>query len=115
MIKLKVADFGLTEDMYGTNYFRRRTSVTGSEEKVPIKWMAPESIKEDIYNEETDVVCIRNAVFVCNDYCKLCYDVAVGIWCDSVGNIYLWKNSVSWNSCYESTEGVREWTETGKT
>ena len=112
---IKVADFGLTEDMYGTNYFRRRTSVTGSEEKVPIRWMAPESIKHDIYNEETDVVCIMNAVFVCYDYFNLCCHVAVGIWCDSVGNIYLWKNSVSWNSCYESTEGIREWTEAGKT
>ena len=53
---IKVADFGLTEDMYGTNYFRRRKSVTGSEEKVPIRWMAPESIENDIYNESTDVV-----------------------------------------------------------
>ena len=52
---IKVADFGLTEDMYGTNYFRRRKSETGSE-KVPIKWMAPESIESDIYDESTDVV-----------------------------------------------------------
>ena len=53
---IKVADFGLTEDMYGTNYFRRRKDEMGSEEKVPIKWMAPESIENDIYNERTDVV-----------------------------------------------------------
>ena len=53
---IKVADFGLTEDMYGSNYFRRRKSVTGSEERVPIRWMAPESIENDIYNESTDVV-----------------------------------------------------------
>ena len=53
---IKVADFGLTEDMYGTNYFRRRKSVMGNEEKVPIRWMAPESIENDIYNESTDVV-----------------------------------------------------------
>ena len=53
---IKVADFGLTEDMYGTNYFRRRKSETGSEEKGPIRWMAPESIENDIYNESTDVV-----------------------------------------------------------
>ena len=53
---IKVADFGLTEDMYGTKYFRRRKSVSGYEEKVPIRWMAPESIKNDIYNESTDVV-----------------------------------------------------------
>ena len=53
-----MADFGLTEHMYGTNYFRRRKSVMGSEEKVPIRWMAPESIENDIYNESTDVVRI---------------------------------------------------------
>ena len=55
---IKVADFGLTEDMYCTNYFRRRKSETGSEEKVPIRWMAPESIEDDVYNECTDVVSI---------------------------------------------------------
>ena len=53
-----MADFGLTEDMYGTNYFRRRKSVAG-EEKVPIRWMAPESIENDTYNESTDVVSIH--------------------------------------------------------
>ena len=55
---IKVADFGLTEDMYGTNYFRRDRSAMGSEERVPIRWMAPESIENDIYNESTDVVRI---------------------------------------------------------
>ena len=53
-----MADFGLTEDMYGTNYFRRRQSVTGSEERLPIKWMALESIENDIFTEATDVVSI---------------------------------------------------------
>ena len=53
---IKVADFGMTEDMYARNYFRRDISEGGSEEKVPIRWMAPESIEEDIYNERTDVV-----------------------------------------------------------
>ena len=52
---IKVADFGLTEDMYGTNYFRRDREEE-KEEKVPIRWMAPESIETDIYNEATDVV-----------------------------------------------------------
>ena len=51
---IKVADFGLTENMYDTNYFRREKG--GKEEKVPIRWMAPESIEDDIYNEATDVV-----------------------------------------------------------
>ena len=54
---IKVADFGLTEDMYATNYFRHK-SEGGSEGKVPIRWMAPESIENNIYNEKTDVVSV---------------------------------------------------------
>ena len=53
---IKVADFGLMEDMYARNYFRHDKSEEGSEEKVPIRWMPPESIENDIYNERTDVV-----------------------------------------------------------
>ena len=55
---IKVADFGLTEDMYRRNYFRRDKSEGENEEKVPIRWMAPESIECDVYNERTDVVSI---------------------------------------------------------
>ena len=51
-----MADFGLTEDMYGTNYYRRMKGKTGDDEKVPIRWMPPESIENDVYNEKTDVV-----------------------------------------------------------
>ena len=51
-----MADFGLTEDMYGTKYFRRMKNESATEEKVPIRWMAPESIENDIYNQSTDVV-----------------------------------------------------------
>ena len=53
--QIKVADFGLTEDLYGTNYYRRN-SEERNEEKVPITWMASESIERDIYTESTDVV-----------------------------------------------------------
>ena len=53
---IKVADFGMTEDMFARNYFHRDKSEGESEEKVPIRWMAPESIESDTYNEKTDVV-----------------------------------------------------------
>ena len=53
---IKVADFGMTEDIYARNYFRHDRSEGGNEEKVPIRWMAPESIEMDTYNERTDVV-----------------------------------------------------------
>ena len=52
---IKVADFGMTEDIYDRNYFRGDKS-GGNEEKVPVRWMAPESIEKGNYNEETDVV-----------------------------------------------------------
>ena len=55
---IKVADFGLTQDIYDRNYFYHDKSEEGSEEKVPIRWMAPESIENDFYNEKTDVVSI---------------------------------------------------------
>ena len=69
--EIKVADFGLTEDMYARNYFRHNKSEGGGEEKVPIRWMAPESIESGIYNEKTDVVC-RFTHFVVVD-CKRIY------------------------------------------
>ena len=55
---IKIADFGLTEDMYITNYFRKEICESENEEKVPIRWMAPESINGQIYNEKTDVVSL---------------------------------------------------------
>ena len=42
----------------GIGYLRRTRSMSESEERVPIRWMAPESIENDIYNESTDVVRI---------------------------------------------------------
>ena len=53
---IKVSDFGLTEDMYCSNYFRHKTSETENEERLPIKWMAPECIETDTFDENTDVV-----------------------------------------------------------
>ena len=50
---IKVADFGLTEDVYQRNYFRQgSTSV-----KLPIKWMALESLHDRVFSEKSDVVC----------------------------------------------------------
>lgn len=53
---IKVSDFGLTEDVYTANYYRQEWSETGNNEKLPIRWMAPESIKSDMFTEKTDVV-----------------------------------------------------------
>ncbi len=50
---MKVADFGLSEDVYTTGYFREDNS---SHVKLPFKWMAPESLMDRVFNEKTDVV-----------------------------------------------------------
>ena len=49
-----MADFGLSVDIYSSNYYRQ-----GKEEeetKLPIRWMALESIMDGVYTEKTDVV-----------------------------------------------------------
>ena len=50
---IKVADFGLSEDVYTTGYFKQGRD---DNVKLPFKWMAPESMTDGIFNEKTDVV-----------------------------------------------------------
>jgi len=50
---VKIADFGMTRDIYETDYYRQH-----HKSLVPVKWMAPESLYDRISNEKTDVVCI---------------------------------------------------------
>ena len=59
---VKVSDFGLTEDIYGYNYYRQKDEM-GTKEKVPIKWMAPESVETHVFNERTDVVSSKKHFF----------------------------------------------------
>ena len=49
---IKVADFGLSEDVYQRNYFRQDTSNV----RLPIKWMALESLHDRLFSEKSDVV-----------------------------------------------------------
>ena len=108
---IKVADFGLTEDMYGNHYFRRGKSETGSDEKVQIKWMAPESIENDVYTEATDVVSTDiAAASICG--LLLCSVCVVVIWSDSVGDLHLWEDPILWSPSHETTEGIAKRRET---
>ncbi|CAI8044575.1 Tyrosine-protein kinase transforming protein SEA [Geodia barretti] len=54
---IKVADFGLSEDIYARNYFRQGRGAEEGETpvKLPVKWMALESLNDGIFSEKTDV------------------------------------------------------------
>ena len=54
-----VADFGLSEDIYKRNYFRQAQKGEDPPVKLPIKWMAMESLSDGIFCGSTDVVSIR--------------------------------------------------------
>ena len=52
-INVRVADFGLARDVQTSDYYRQQG--TG---RIPVKWMAPETLSDRISNEKTDVVSL---------------------------------------------------------
>ena len=50
---IKVGDFGLSEYVYEKQYFRQNAT---DNLKLPIKWMALESIENAVFTEKSDVV-----------------------------------------------------------
>ena len=50
---IKVSDFGLSTSLYEKMYFRQEKT---DSVKLPIKWMAIESIEDGIFSEKSDVV-----------------------------------------------------------
>ena len=49
---VKVADFGLSRDIYERDYY----SCDNRKLKLPVKWMALESLERGVYSSKTDVV-----------------------------------------------------------
>ena len=46
----KVADFGFARDIIGNQIYQRK-----SEGRLPIRWMAPESLYDNLFSSKTDV------------------------------------------------------------
>ena len=89
---IKVADFGLSEDIYARHYFRQGPEEKGgANAKLPVRWMAIESLNDGIFTEKTDVVC--------NVLCILCilspYFPTVVLWCDCVGGVFTGQDTLS--------------------
>ena len=53
---VKVADFGLSRDLYEKDYYSSKD--LDRKGKMPIKWMALESLEDFVFTTKSDVVCI---------------------------------------------------------
>ena len=51
--------------------------------------------------------------YKCNGFSLGLYCV-VGIWCDLLGNIYLWECPILWNTCHESFATTQNWSTAGE-
>ena len=49
---IKVGDFGLSRDIYTSDYYRSSDKIA----KLPVKWLPPETFNDRISDEKTDVV-----------------------------------------------------------
>ena len=43
-------DFGMARDIYETDYYRK-----GTKGLLPVRWMAPESLKDGVFDSQSDV------------------------------------------------------------
>ena len=57
---IKVADFGLSVNIGTKEYYRLTRHV---DVKLPVKWMAPESLADYIFSEMSDVVSAHNLLW----------------------------------------------------
>lgn len=51
-----MADFGLSRDIYERDYY----SSDNKKSKLPVKWMAPESLEKGTYSSKSDVVSMES-------------------------------------------------------
>lgn len=49
-LTVKIGDFGMTRDVYETDYYRR-----GARGRLPVRWMAQESLRDGTFSSQSDV------------------------------------------------------------
>ena len=49
-LTVKIGDFGMTRDIYETDYYRK-----GGKGLLPVRWMPPESLRDGVFSSHSDV------------------------------------------------------------
>ena len=62
-LTVKIADFGLSRDVYRTDYYR----VEDKHRPLPVRWMAIESLTLGVFTSKSDVVSNANLHIGYND------------------------------------------------
>lgn len=57
---VKVADFGMARDVFDKEYYSIQDH---RKAKLPVKWMAIESLQTQKFTTKSDVVCMKNEDF----------------------------------------------------
>ena len=96
MFLVKIADFGLSRDLYRSDYYRLTHKAM-----LPVKWMSPESLFDNIYNQKTDVVSTNDyptweLLYVFKCYIVHPYFPVVVIWCYMLGDLQSWPHPLPW-------------------
>lgn len=55
---VKIADFGMSRDVYEKDYY----TMDNMNKPLPMKWMAVESLREGRFTSKSDVVCFVNKI-----------------------------------------------------
>ena len=89
---IKVADFGLSVNT-GTKEYYRLTGDMGI--KLPIKWMAPESLTDYMFSEKSDVV--SGSMTIIQTFINFIILNTVELWSDMLGDIHWRHGSLCWH------------------
>ena len=120
---IKITDFGLSEDVYAKNYFRQGSS--GGVVKLPVKWMAPESLTDGLFSQKSDVVShyalystytgethplkTLNKISV-HVFLLHFFNTTVVIWYHNVGDFQWRESPISWRRSTYSDTATGGWT-----
>ena len=109
-----MSDFGLAEDVYTRGYFKLNKD--GSDNvRLPYKWIPPESFQDGVFSEKSDVV----GDYIPTDQLALVFKsfltLTVGFWCDVLGDIHGWQDTVPCSRPHVTSEDVGRWTEAWET